>query len=339
MSALRPSPRPHAQGLRRSVWVAGGLLLAGALVTATVVCSRGPEGRGGQASGNPPKVQKQFFYHAGALAVGGTVRRLVDGPPSEALLGQGAVVLPPSGGKGVADVKGFSYGDPKRNDAIRVVSAHSEVTGVRKEGACYETTSHSILGGIEILGRLKASEAEVQLLTVHCLDRGEDTTFRTQTARFKDLTIDNVPIEVRPVAAFEQGQTLADLIAQHRSPRGRLLDFDGRPAEFDSPLPPRRSDRAGHPVFEDRLFMTSLFERVGEKELAELERGNTDPKRHFALLPGNGIYIPNFGKVYFGRMMISRSRREAALLHLEMGSPMQADLDLGFEFGNGVEFP
>lgn len=340
MSALG-SPRPREQGLRKSAWLAGGVLLAGVLVTATLVCSR-PQRPGGPPAGHSPTIKKQFLHHAGALAVGGTVRRLIDAPPRVPLFGQGAVVLPPSGGQGVADVKDFRYGDPqdpRKKDVIRVGSAHSEVAGMRKEDSCYETTSQSVLGNIDVLGRLKAKQAEVRLLTVHCLERGEDTKFRLLTARIEGLTIDGVPIEVHPLIEFEKDQTLGDLIARHKTPGGRLTGYDGRPTEFDSDLPPRRSDKGRHPVFEDRLLMTSVFEKVGEKELPILERGNQDPKRHFELLPGNGIYVPNFGKIYFGRTLISRGKRETTVLHLELGSPMEASLDLGFDYGNGVEYP
>jgi hypothetical protein len=342
MPTPRPSPRPHGQRLRRSAWVAGGLLLVGALVTAPLVCSRAPERARGPSAGNPPQVQSEFLHHAGALALGGTVRRLIDAPPREALVGQGAVVLPPSGGKGVAEIKDFRYGDPrdpKKKDSIVVASARSEVLGVRKDGDCYETTSHSILSGLDVRSRLHADEIEVRLMTRHCLGRGEDTTFRSLITRIEGLTIDKVPIEVRSVAAFTQDQTLGSLIARHKTPGSRLMGFDGKPMAFDSELPPRRSDKAGHPVFEDRLVMTSVFEKVGEKELPVLERGNKDPKLHFRLLPGNGIYIPDFGKVYFGRALISRTKREIAALHLELGSPMDAGLDVCDIYGNGTEFP
>ncbi len=337
-------PRPRLLPLQypRSVWMpplAGFVLLAGVVAAASAV-NGAPPAKRAPAPAPKTEVKRQFFYNGGAAAVGGVIRRIGRGAPEAPLMTQAPALLTRSGGKSFSEIKDFRYGQVEREDrkidVLRVGHALSDVEGTRNEKGCYVTRVKSVVEDLSVLDRLKAKVVAVELETTHCLEDGRDAVFRNLRCEIADLTIDGVPVSTPCNDYFSQGRTLAEVMADHRAGKGTLLGPDGARLAFPRLMAARRPAPA---AYEDRAVLTSLFPKIGEKELPELEKGNKYKDRHFERLDGNGIYIPHFGKVYFGPVLMKRAERHVTMLHLALGSPVEGDVDVGSDYGDGSGYP
>ena len=318
------------------------LTITGAIAFGTAACctcTKSPQGP-------PPNVKRQFFYSAGAFAVGGTLTDIQGhGAPSEPLLVQAATLLPPAGGKGVGRIEnGFRYGavdTPEAKWVIVIDSAETSVTGQQVDG-CYVTTATSKIDGLNVLGRLKAKQIETTLVTRRCLEDGRGARFRTLSADFTGLTIDGVEIKPVRMASFGEELSASELIAKPTTDRGPLFDVAGAPDAIESALARRPAEQEVRALLGDRLLLASIVAPVSQDKtlLARLTDANPYPKEgRPEFVPGNGIHIPNFGKVYFGRALITGSKHETIMLHLDLGSPVKGPIDIGGDFGNGFPYP
>jgi len=332
------SPRHASTSLAR---VAGGLIVTAAIAFGAASCCT-------CAIGAPKEARtgkKQFFYSAGAFAVGGTITQINDKPPAEPLLVQGATVLPFSGGKGVGRIeKGFEYGPVESPDAkwvITVGAASAEVSGAQ-DGDCYVATVTNTVTDLNVLGRIEAARLVMEAESRHCLNGGgRETRFRVVRATFDKLKIDGVLLRPELTKSFGAGPTFAELVSgqqaeRDRGQRERATALSAAAAAVDARLP----EPFGGLSLDRRLLLTSIFAPVGQDKLDDLQMANKHPEAGpYRLLADNGIHVPDLGNVYFGRCLVDRDKRETVMLHLELGSPVKGPIDIGGEFGNGSPFP
>jgi hypothetical protein len=290
-----------------------------------------------QATPTPPPIESQFFYNAGAYALGGITTLVDKVPVSNPLVTQGATMLSRSGGQSVAEVKDFHYND-RRKDLIVIGSAKSTVSGVQGEKGCRVTTTESVVNDLAVDGRLKVSSMTLRTEARQCPESRYENAFKT-TGSIQGLTLDGVAVAVASIDRFSKEQSLRSIVVDHQKAAGWMLGPDDKVISFTSLLPDR-TWQGPSAVYEDRIVLTSVFDKVGMKELPELEKANPHKDiGKYVLLPGNGIYVPDFGKVYFGQILINRLERRASLLHFKLGSPFDVEMDAGGESSNGSEYP
>jgi len=338
----RHSPTPPA-------WLAGRCLgrLASGLTVATAlafgVASGCSSASGAPTEKSPEKAQ--FFYSAGAFAVGGAITQINGKPPAEPLLVQAATLLPPSGGKGVGRIeKAFQYGPVETKDAkwvITVGSASAEVNGTQ-DGDCHVTTVTNTITDLNVLGRIEAARLVIEAESRHCLKgSARETRFHVVRATFDGLRIDGVLLQPELAKSFAGAQTFSELAAgqqaaYERSQREHAAAGGTSVAAADG----RRPGPSDGMSLDRRLLLTSIFAPVGEGQLNDLQKANKHPEAgRYRLLADNGIHVPDLGNVHFGRCLVDRNKRETVMLHLELGSPVKGPIDIGGEYGNGVDYP
>jgi hypothetical protein len=295
--------------------------------------------------------KRQFFYHGGAYVVGGSLYRVDHRPPTDALGVHGATMVPFSGGKGRSELVDFGYPaskDPKARRLVRIGRATTDVEGRSEppneaghnaDTKFHITTVTTVIEGLELADKVKVGRMRLQLATRRSSAEGSEASF-TSSAEMSGLTIGGVTLPVVFKTQHATDQSLASMVEKHQKGAGWMVGPDDAPYSFTSLFTGRRSAEKS-PILEDRLVLTSLFERVGNQTLVE-EMTTKNPgkdKGPFLLLPGNGIHIPDFANVYFGQLLISRNEHRATLLHLEFGSPDGGDADVCAEYGNGYGYP
>jgi hypothetical protein len=54
---------------------------------------------------------------------------------------------------------------------------------------------------------------------------------------------------------------------------------------------------------------------------------------------GNVMIVPQFGKIFFGEMVLENSTRSVTMLRLALGSPVDGDVEIGGGTTNGTGYP
>ncbi len=301
-------------------------------VTAVAALACGAVWSVAETAAQAKQVKRVFHFNASANAIGGTISRVGQTTaPHVPLFTQASSSLASVGGISVADQGKYRYWgfssdalkEPNlpeklnRRPIISFEDAHTSTVGEELSDGCHQTTVTSIVNGFNAEDRLTADTLAVSLTMKRCPDDDRDAVVKVETCEIDNLRIDGVQIQTPCDDALVKGHKLRAFLDEQSAKTGQKL------------------------ASEHSMLQLSLLRKVGEKELAQLERQNkyADRGLHYRLLDDNGIYVPDFGKVYLGTFFIGPNKREVAMLHLELGSPVMGTLDAGDVGANGCYFP
>jgi hypothetical protein len=271
-------------------------------------------------------VQKRFLYHASALAIGGRITR----PFSEIIESQGAAVLPVSGGHGSARIESFNYRDliTFRRATCTVSGSESERDGRR----VYNSLASVTIEGLNVMDVVTADRIVGRLTSEHPAD-GDELPILPVGSTFVNLRIAGTLVEPKPHATLLECATFPEIERHQPGKVAPIGDHEGHAYQFKPAASPKRLVEGGapQPLFEERVVLTSLFEPLRLREDAQTA----------GLQAGGGcrIRVPGFGTVVLGEYLITRRARQLCMLRLEMGSPLQGDLEAGSVGGNGTDYP
>jgi hypothetical protein len=289
-------------------------------------------------------VKKTFFYHADANAVGGTIER----PFNAIFPSRSSVSLPLAGG--------FIHRKGRAQDWKEVLSYSSvttHVSGSKKDEANngpWTSQVNTTIEGLNILDILTADKIVAQLSVEHPHD-GTTPTVSYVGSQFINLRISGVKIE--PVIKYDlfsdhdgsnekdpaarypkkpwpkQEKFLAKVKDQYQNAKDRFANHnDG--ADVPDWLSGHFSWFNSDQGFDNRDYIVcSLVDSI--------------PELPDGMLPGticgNSIHIQDFGKVYFGELIIDHGTHRLSMVRAQLGSPVAGALSIATASSNGRTFP
>ena len=249
-----------------------------------------------------------FHYHACAHVLSARFTR----PLQHLVEVQGATALSTNGGHGHASVDDFRF-----QDFITCRKGYSHVSGSKHE----ETGSHTTLvtavaEGLNILDIITADRVVARLASSHPPENDEPE-ITLVGSKFENLRVAGCPVDVELDFDFFE----------------RLKTFDAVRKEFDKNAefrkiaedPFRTGDAIKKPEAHG-VLLCSLVKSMktscpGVKQV------------------GHCFVVPEFGKVFFGELILKHGLRTLTMIRFELGSPVSGDGTLVQAMANGNRFP
>jgi hypothetical protein len=301
-------------------------------------------------------VQKTFYYHADANAIGGTVNRPFHGSvPSHA-----SISLPLVGGFLRKQRKGREW---KGQNIVSYTSESTSVSGSQedpeKDGPWTTEVSASIEGLKILEGVIEADRVVAQLSIAHP-HSGEEPTISLLGSQFENLRISGV--KVKPVVRYdlfsEHDGTLKDskypsiswpkqpsLLKKVREQKKLAIKTYSEKYETE-PIP----NWIHHHFHEFGLNLRETAKDVLGKLQENPVLGLENDKDYIVCslvdhLPGlenfpgvvcgNGIYLPGYGRFYFGEVIVQQGTYRVSMIRAQLGSPVGAAMSVGVASSNG----
>ena len=283
--------------------------------------------------------RKAFYYHAHANALGGSLRQ-----PLERLVSTPASVS-------LASAGGFSNSRVERfhvDGLISIEAAHVRVSGsehvnhVRlsesetKEVRSWRTITAATLEGLNVLEVLTADRIVAQVSVDHPQDDGP-IQITLLGSRFENLKV--------------HGQLVRPKFDTRLLGVGRAKAPGAAPTPEASPLPFAELLKITEEQHKERSTL-KLPEKVRSRFKVDAHGKDLDEKGSSlcslvqeveAEAPvesfSNMLHIPDFGNVFLGELLVSRTSAQLTMLRLEMGCMADGDLSACSAFSNGRTMP
>jgi hypothetical protein len=236
-----------------------------------------------------------FHFHGEGNALSGEFRH----PAWCPLPAQASASLPTIGGFASAHSENFHF-----QDFVSFRSAHTHISGKRRDDDTFATHATTTIEGLNILGVVKADLIVSRLTSVHRPKELEGHII-AEDSRFEGLRINGEEVKV----ALRHNllvacKTFADLTKNIASDNksGKIASVQGG------------------------IARCSLVEKI------ETKLKGVDPKRHL-------IEVPNFGKVFLAEVFAEPGTRTLTMIRLELGSPHVGDMTVAESRTNGQPSP
>jgi hypothetical protein len=258
------------------------------------------------------ELTRRFIFHGNAVAIGGRVVR----PDDIFIDPKSASALPVTGGRTTGTLKSMRFGK-----YVRVTSGSTLAEGVfdgrkqvvalsnrkvRQEELTTTTTVRAELNGVEVgIGpEFTATRIRASLISKSPPSAEGETMLRLGN----DVTIDGVAID---------GHKLA-------------IELNKEPFQKHDTYSALKGAGEGLVLVESRGIIHSTIVR------SIRWRGKPFPG---STIDGHVVTIPEFGRIYFGELLISRDSRSLTMVRLELGSPWGGDAALVWVDDNGSWSP
>ncbi len=287
-------------------------------------------------------IQRHFLYHADANPIGGTIHRPFNGfVPSRT-----SVSLPLVGGFIERQHKGRKW-----KDIVSYESESTHVSGAKKDDpdGPWTTQVSATVTGLNILEVITADKIVAQLSVAHPHDGGEPTV-SVIGSQFENLRISGKKIE--PVIRYDlfsehdgsseqdpkkrypkkswlrQEKFLEKATAQKAQAKDKYAKkYNGKPLPgwvrhhfhwFDS-----------EQGLNDRDYIVcSLIDHLPEL-----------PEGFPGVVCGNAIHIFDFGKVFFGEVIVHHKTFTVSMIRAQLGSPVGGGISAATVRSNGQSDP
>jgi hypothetical protein len=271
---------------------------------------------------------RRFHFHGHALGVAARIRR----PEDRSLPVQACSSLPVTGGEHKSEVgptelgKWISFqsaatsmrGDYTDRDAA-VAMTRGEVAF---DAVPVETVVKASVRGLSILGRLFVGVAEMGLTSRSSQDPGQPS-IQVNGARLEDVRVDRSRLKItlaeQVFRDYDTKEKLAAGFTQHL--RQRHAHMFLRPGSHSTA--PERLPEAGG---------------VAKCTLVQ-EMAWADAPHPTATIDGHALIIPDFGKVFFGEMVITECSRRLTMVRCQLGSEDGGELSAAEGEANGHTWP
>ena len=194
--------------------------------------------------------EQRFSYMASAVALGGRMEI----PFADLLDAQAATALPPMGGRGVAKVENYRYGQVERGSYLHIVSldsAHSEVFGNKDEKTGEIVTLTTVtLKGLNVGNRITADKIVARLTSVRKPGTSEPPFYHREST-IEKLIVDKQVVELVPDEDLNNCPTFASAAEHYQKARPEILRrrrYQHVPRKNSEPYP-------------DVMLLTSVFKQ------------------------------------------------------------------------------
>lgn len=283
-------------------------------------------------------IQRSFLYHADANPIGGTINRPFNGfVPS-----QTSISLPIVGGFMEKQRKGRAW-----KNIVSYSNESTHVSGAKKNGddGPWTTQVSATIEGLNILEVITADKVVAQLSVAHPADGGEPT-ISVIGSQFDNLRISGT--KITPVIRYDlfedhdgsgeadpnkrypqntwlrQEKFLAKVTAQKKQAKDKYAEkYKGASLPgwirhhfhwFDSEQGLNGRD----------YIQCSLIDQLPEM-----------PEGFPGVICGNAIYIPGFGKVFFGEVIVQQKTFAVSMVRAQLGSPVGGAISAATARSNG----
>jgi hypothetical protein len=236
-----------------------------------------------------------FHFHGEGNALSGEFRH----PAWCQLTAQASASLPTIGGFASARAENFHF-----QDFVSFRSAHTHISGKRRDENTFATHATTTIEGLNILGVVTADLIVCRLTSLHSPKELEGHIV-AEDSRFEGLRIKGEEVKVALRHNLLIGcKTYADLTKNiaSDSKSGKIASVQGG------------------------IARCSLVEKI------ETKLKGVDPKRHL-------IEVPNFGKVFLAEVFAEPGTRTLTMIRLELGSPHIGDMTVAETRTNGQPSP
>jgi hypothetical protein len=275
------------------------------------------------------KIQKpRFHYHAHAIALAGEVTH----PFQEIIDVQAPATIPPMGG--------FSSSHARRYRLPGIVMHHgvrSKATGKHNpQTKTHEAMAYAAVEGLNIENVVTADFITAHVTATYYTDRGQnqEPEITPRGSMFHKLRIAGRDIELEPNAdLYHELDTLAKVMQAYSDNKDGFKDrfdrdtFAGQenqlPASHHRFFPWRKQQPNGNLPVCNGHTIVPLFTVRNPNEPGVFE------------VRGNVVYVPNFGRIHLGEMVVTQNERRVMMIHADMGSPADADLFAASGCGGG----
>jgi len=268
----------------------------------------------------------RYRFHGQAIAAGGRINH----PFHEFIEIQAALALPEIGGHGTAHSHDFRY-----RDILRFKHAYTEVTGAHATGPAGKPVHKSLIRarveGLDIGGVVSADTVEARLVSYTEEDHEDEPCFKFAGSHFDNLKIAGVPVKVHlACGVFDRLPRHADLTKSYKD-KGEFYAHYQKSSLKDSlkKAPDRvqqwfqqAPEKGGELPHVQGVTSLSLVQSV------EPERAEFKPWGHV-------VYIEGFGTIHLAEVSVSKLKRRLTMIHVNLGSPIDGDLELDAVDGNG----
>jgi hypothetical protein len=292
----------------------------------------------------PPDSISRFLFRGNASGIGAHLRRPVD----TIWKVQGASSLPTIGGVSESSVNWAEFKKSKDykqlgdfRDYIRFDSIHTEASGdfVDQQAAlamtfgkaeegkiATQTTVVSTVTGLVVANRLKIASASAGLVADYPKPR-QQPPIRPRGNAIEGVSIDGHELAVElNEKVFAEKATLRDLISAYERDDAFYRKHRRHFVETGAGTGASLKRRA--PLARGYIYCT-VVSRI---------RWVGDPHPD-AKIGNNVVTVPEFGRIYFGELLISEYARRLSMLRIKLGSPEGGDLCLSEVETNGSTWP
>jgi hypothetical protein len=275
------------------------------------------------------KIQKpRFHYHAHAIALAGEVTH----PFHEIIDVQAPATIPSMGG--------ISSSHAERYRLPGIVMHHgarSRASGKHNpEAKTHEAMAHVGVEGLNIEDVLTVDFVTAHLTAIYHADHGDDQEpeITPRGSMFHRLRIAGRDIILEPnVDLYHELNTMAKVKKAYSDNTNGFKDALDRDAFIgQEPVLPKSHYR----FFPWRTCKPAgdLPQRHGHTVVPLFVVKNADEPGVFEVR-GNVVYVPNFGRIHLGEMVITPYERRVTMIYADLGSPADADLAAGSGCGGG----
>jgi len=278
------------------------------------------------------KIEPRYIFNASAFALGG---RLTEPYLSDFTV-QAPTTLPTVGGLARAEVSRTCW-----QELISFDSARSMVRGGGPPPYERVTTASAELTNLEVEGRFRVKFLRMTIRSFHDQDPHFPYVVPDET-ELSGITIDGCKLNVEfDPCPFQDNPTKSHIVEAWRKPEWRKEHGSQilRRDDDDDDRPDAASGKHPHDEGEVQETGSGLILATLAKSIS---MGCPDTcRRHGGqvVVKGNVVIVPNFGRIYFGEIIIADTYRRFNAFRLKLGSPAMGDVEAGGVGSNGGGVP
>lgn len=243
-----------------------------------------------------------FTYNASAIAAGGIIER---GRVTSVIPSLASVALAPTGGEGRTVVKDYV------SEELSFSHAETRVYGRQGADGVFTTSTYVWIKDLKVFDKLSIEELSGTVTSSRRLLDEDEEDFEL-VASYKNVLITRkevvpkIDVSVKSMRRYEHFEQLLSVPASARAPKladgvVATADRKGLAERFNARTPEDLVAR----LKEKKAVQGSIIEKV---------EGKITGARH------HKIFIPDFGTVRFGELMIKPGRRRVNLLRISFGN-------------------
>jgi hypothetical protein len=256
----------------------------------------------------PPKVPRTFHYHACAHAFSANFTR----PFHHQIDIQAQSALPVIGGHGNSRVEGFEF-----RDFISFKKGYSHVSGGHQaDDDSHNTLATAVLENLNMFDVLSVDRVVSRLYSKHPPNQKEGN-ITWIGSKFENLRIAGCPIEIELNVPLFQ-----DLLTYEAAEKAFAKGGEFRKIAED----PLNTGDALKPSNANGVFLCSIVKKI-----------KTDCPG--VKVEGHSIFVPGFGKVFLGELLIKHSEKTLTMLRFELGSTTSGSGTGAGTKSNGRPYP
>lgn len=270
----------------------------------------------------------RFHYHAHAIALAGEITH----PFHEIIDVQAPATIPSMGGVSSSHKKGY-----RLRGVLMHQGAHSHTAGRHNlEANAHEVMAHASLGGLNIEDKLTVDFVTAHLTATYQTgseDDDQEPQISPRGSMFHRLRIAGRDIDLEPLADLYHELDTMTKVRKAYSDNNKFrkaLDRDAFIGQ-EATLP-----ASHHRFFPWRMHKPNgkLPEYHGHTVVPLFRVKNKNEPGVFEVR-GNVVYVPDFGRIHLGELMITPYERRVTMIRADLGSPVHADVAAASGCGGG----